>query len=229
MHPFFLVNRMSLLPCVEVNAPGEPESTVIWLHGLGASGHDFEPIVPELRLPTSMAVRFIFPHAPSIPVTINGGYVMPAWYDITEMTIDRKIDTRQIDASARAIHALIEREIENGIPAERIVIAGFSQGGAVGYEAALSYPERLGGLMAMSTYFATHDTIQLHSANAEIPIHIFHGKMDPVVPESLGQKAFELLLAKGYRPDYKTYAMEHSVHPNQIKDISMWLENVLTN
>ena len=218
---------MSLLPCVEVDPTGETDSAVIWLHGLGANGHDFEPIVPELRLPSSQNTRFVFPHAPSIPVTINNGHVMPAWYDILEMSIDRKIDTVQIEISTKAIHALIAREIEAGIPAERIVIAGFSQGGAVGYEAALSYPEQLGGLMTMSTYFATHETISLHPANADIPIFISHGTLDPIVPESLGQKAFELLLAKGYRPEYKTYSMEHSVHPNQIKAISEWLQKVL--
>ena len=219
---------MSLLPCVEVNPGGNPDSTVIWLHGLGANGHDFEPIVPELRLPDTLSTRFVFPHAPSIPVTINNGYVMPAWYDILEMSIDRKIDTAQIEASAGSIHALIESEIEMGVPADRIVIAGFSQGGAVGYEAALTYPEKLAGLMTMSTYFATNDTIALQPANANIPIFVSHGTLDPVVPEALGQKAFELLLAKGYRPEYKTYAMEHSVHPNQIKAISEWLQKVLT-
>ena len=220
---------MSLLPCVEVNPTDAADSAVIWLHGLGASGHDFEPIVPELRLPAELSVRFVFPHAPQMPVTINGGMVMPAWYDILEMSIDRKIDTAQIENSASAIHALIEREIDNGIPAERIVVAGFSQGGAVGYQAALSYSKRLAGLMTLSTYFATSDTVALEPTNADIPIFISHGTLDPVVPEQLGQKAFELLLARGYRPEYKTYGMEHSVHPNQIKDISDWLQKVLAN
>ena len=219
---------MSLLPCVEVNPATPPQHCVIWLHGLGASGHDFEPIVPELRLPDSLAVRFVFPHAPEIPVTVNGGYVMPAWYDILDMSIDRKIDTAQIEASSLAVQALIEREIANGIPAERIVLAGFSQGGAVAYQAALSYPRRLAGLMTLSTYFATHDTVTFDPANADLPIQIYHGDHDPVVPVLLGQKAFELLLAKGYRPAMKTYAMEHSVCPEQIVDISHWLQSVLT-
>ncbi|MEM7292796.1 MAG: dienelactone hydrolase family protein [Pseudomonadota bacterium] len=218
---------MSLLPCVEVNPAEEADSAVIWLHGLGANGHDFEPIVPELRLPESMNVRFVFPHAPSIPVTINNGYVMPAWYDITDMSIDRKIDTAQIEASAASIRNLVQREIDNGIPANRIVIAGFSQGGAVAYEVALSFSESLAGLMALSTYFATEPTILLHPANAAIPIHISHGTLDPIVPALLGQKAFERLLAKGYRPEYKTYAMEHSIHPNQIVDIGEFLKSAL--
>ncbi|MEM7207943.1 MAG: carboxylesterase [Pseudomonadota bacterium] len=218
---------MPLLPCVEVNPNGDPDSAVIWLHGLGASGHDFEPIVPELGLPESLKVRFVFPHAPSIPVTINNGFVMPAWYDITEMTIDRKIDTAQIEASAKSIHDLINREIDSGIPADRIVVAGFSQGGAVGYEAALSFPHRLAGLMTLSTYYATHDTLQHNPANADIPIFVSHGDLDPVVPPLLGQKAFQLLLAQGYRPEHKTYRMEHSVHPEQIVDIGAWLQRVL--
>lgn len=220
---------MSPLPCIEVNPSNEADSAVIWLHGLGADGRDFEPIVPELKLPESLSTRFVFPNAPSIPVTINNGLVMPAWYDITDMTIDREIDTGQLQASAKAVATLIDREIDRGLAADRIIIAGFSQGGAVGYEVALTYPESLGGLMAMSTYFATHGTIALHPANANLPIHIFHGTADPVVPEGLGQKAFELLLAKGYRPDYKTYPMEHSVCPQQIDDISSWMQKILAN
>jgi len=220
---------MPLLPCVEVNPMGEAESAVIWLHGLGANGHDFEPIVPELRLPRSLSTRFVFPHAPSIPVTINNGYVMPAWFDIIEMAIDRQIDTLQLEASAQSTNELIAREIERGIRAERIVIAGFSQGGAVAYQSALAYSERLGGLMTMSAYFATHDTIALHPANASLPIHIFHGRMDPMVPESLGRKAVKLLQEKGYQPEYKTYPMEHSVCPEQIGDISQWLQKVLAH
>ena len=219
---------MPLLPCVEVNPATPADSAVIWLHGLGADGHDFEPLVPELNLPPGLPTRFIFPHAPSIPVTINNGYVMPAWYDIVEMNIDRRIDTTQLEASAQAIQALIKRETDNGIAANRIILAGFSQGGAVGYQAALSYPEKLGGLMALSTYFATHDTIALHPANAALPIGIFHGTMDPVVPEPLGQKALALLQAQGYSPDYKTYPMEHSVCPQQVGDISLWLQKILT-
>jgi phospholipase/carboxylesterase len=220
---------MSLLPCVEVNPSKKPDSAIVWLHGLGANGHDFEAIVPELRLPESLSIRFVFPHAPSIPVTINNGFVMPAWYDITDMSIDRQIDTAQLEASAKAVRLLIEREIDRGIPANRIIVAGFSQGGAVGYEVALTYPGALAGLMAMSSYLATQNTIALHPANANLPIHIFHGTMDPVVPEALGQKAFEWLLAKEYRTVYKTYPMEHSVCPQQIGDISLWVQNVLAN
>ena len=219
---------MPLLPAIETNPAQTAENSVIWLHGLGADGHDFAPLVPELDLPDTLAVRFIFPHAPSIPVTINNGYIMPAWYDITELsTLDRHIDRAGLEASALAVHKLIDREIERGVAPEKIIIAGFSQGGAVGYEAALSYPKTLGGLMTLSTYFATHNSIALHPGNASIPLFISHGTQDDVVPEQLGQQAFELLLAKGYRPEYKTYAMGHSVCPEQIVDIAAWLKKTL--
>ena len=141
-----------LLRCVEIEPSAQATASVIWLHGLGASGHDFEPIVPELQLPADLAVRFIFPHAPQIPVTVNGGMVMPAWYDILAMDIDRKVDEAGVLASADAVDALIKQEIARGIPSERIIIAGFSQGGAVAYQAALRHPQPLAGLLTLSTY-----------------------------------------------------------------------------
>lgn len=218
---------MSYLPAVEIEPATPATAAVIWLHGLGADGHDFEPIVPELRLPPELAVRFIFPHAPTIPVTINGGYVMPAWYDILEMDIDRKVDVAQLEASANEINKLIEREIARGIPSERIVIAGFSQGGAVGYQVALSYPKPLAGLLAMSTYFATADTIQPSATNARLPIHIFHGTQDPVVPETLGLKAFQTLTTRGYQPAYSRYRMEHNVCAEEVAEIAQCLRTWL--
>ncbi len=151
---------MPLLPAIEHETSPNPDCTVIWLHGLGADGNDFAPIVPELHLPEDAAIRFIFPHAPAIPVTINGGFVMPAWYDILETDIARKVDTAGLMASAKAINGFITRELDRGIDSKRIVIAGFSQGGAVAYQVALSYEKPLGGLLAMSTYLATADTIQ---------------------------------------------------------------------
>lgn len=218
---------MSLLPAVELETRSNPDAAVIWLHGLGADGHDFEPIVPELNLPASLGVRFIFPHAPQIPVTINGGYVMPAWYDILEMTINRKVDTPQLEASASAIDAFIERERARGIDSRRIIIAGFSQGGAVAYECALRHPEPLGGLMALSTYFATRDTVQASGVNRGISILACHGVMDPVVPEALGHQAVQALQDMGYPVEYKTYRMEHAVQMDEIRDISTWLQQVL--
>lgn len=218
---------MKYLPCEIIETNEKPGAAVIWLHGLGATGHDFVPLVPELRLPADMKVRFVFPHAPSIPVTVNGGMVMPAWYDILSMSIAREIDTSQIMASAQATVKLVEREIERGIPSHKIVIAGFSQGGAVAYQAALSCDKSLAGLMALSTYYATKDTIKLAVENKDLPIHIFHGSQDQVVPEILGKQAFEALNAQGYRVDYQSYPMEHSVHPQQVKDMSAWLQKVL--
>lgn len=219
---------MSYLPCIEIEPETPATASVIWLHGLGASGNDFAPIVPELHLPDSLAVRFVFPHAPSIPVTVNGGMVMPAWYDILSMDIDRKIDQAQILQSAEAITALIEREIERGVDSNNIVIAGFSQGGAVAYQTALSYPKPLAGLMTMSTYFATHETLIPSDANKALEIFISHGTQDPVVPELLGQPAVELLRSKGYEPLYATYPMQHEVCLPQIQDISRWLQDRLS-
>lgn len=210
---------MSLLSCVEIEPAGKADAAVIWLHGLGASGHDFEPVVPELNLPADSAVRFVFPHAPMIPVTINGGMSMPAWYDILEINLGRKVDTGQLRASAAAVHALIEREIERGVDSSRIVIAGFSQGGAVGYEAALSYPRPLAGLLALSTYFATASDIALNEANRSLPIHVFHGVRDPMVPESLGHEATQILQAMGFEPGYSTYPIEHNVCLEEIVEI----------
>ncbi|WP_439135985.1 alpha/beta hydrolase [Pseudomaricurvus sp.] len=219
---------MSYLPCIEIEPQGSATASVIWLHGLGASGNDFAPIVPELNLPDSMAVRFVFPHAPSIPVTVNGGMAMPAWYDILSMDIDRKIDETQILQSAEAINALIDREIERGVESDKILIAGFSQGGAVAYQTALSYPKPLAGLMTMSTYFATHETLSPSAANQALEIFISHGTQDPVVPELLGQRAVELLRSKGYEPLYATYPMQHEVCLPQIQDISRWLQERLS-
>ncbi|MBP6496797.1 MAG: dienelactone hydrolase family protein [Psychrobacter sp.] len=200
---------------------------VIWLHGLGASGHDFEPVVPQLGLDADMAVRFIFPHAPNRPVTVNGGIVMPAWYDILEMSLERKVDVNQIEESAQQIEDLMAREVERGVKPEHIVIAGFSQGGAVAYHVALGYPERLAGLMTLSTYLATNDNISYSTANKDMPILIEHGTHDPVVPAILGEQAKQLLSEKGYNVAYHTYPMAHQVCMPQIQNIGKWLNKVL--
>jgi len=218
---------MDYLPCVEVEPASPATATVIWLHGLGADGHDFEPIVPELNLPEELAIRFIFPHAPSIPVTINNGSVMPAWYDILDADFERKIDEEQLLESATAVQALIDREIERGIDSRRIVIAGFSQGGAVGYQAALNYKKPLAGLLAMSSYFATVNTVDVYPANDQLPIEIYHGTNDPLINEQHGKNSVEFLKAIGFKPNYTTYPMDHSVCLEQIKDISEWLQKTL--
>ncbi len=214
---------MEDLPCVEVEPSASATASVIWLHGLGADGHDFEPIVPHLGLAADHAVRFVFPHAPAIPVTINNGFVMPAWYDILEMNLERRVDETQLRASAAAVARLVARENARGIDSRRIIIAGFSQGGAVAYELALSYPERLGGLVALSTYFATRDSIKLHAANADLPIMIGHGRHDPVVAESFGQASHDALSALGYPVEYHVYNVEHGVDLDEIKAIGAWI------
>ncbi|OZG72247.1 carboxylesterase [Hahella sp. CCB-MM4] len=219
---------MKLLPHIEVNPADPVRSTVIWLHGLGADGNDFAPVVPELQLPDELAVRFIFPHAPSLPVTVNGGYIMPAWYDILEMSIDRKIDTPQLLQSAQAIEAFIDREIERGIPSERIVLAGFSQGGAVAYQVAFGGRHMLAGVMGLSTYFATSETIHFTRQDPDFPILVCHGTLDPVVPEVLGQNACQQFSGRGFHPRYLTYPMEHQVCLEEIKDIGLWLREVLS-
>jgi len=217
----------SYLTCVEIEPSTPATASVLWLHGLGADGHDFEPIVPELRLPRDAGVRFVFPNAPVIPVTINGGMVMPAWYDILAMDVGREVDERQLLQSAAAVSALVGREIERGIDSRRIVIAGFSQGGAVAYQLALSDPRPLAGLLVLSAYFPTARTIRLHPANRELPILVCHGSLDPVVPEELGHQAHQTLLAMGYAAGYRTYPIGHNVSAEEIDDVSRWLRATL--
>ncbi len=217
----------SYLPCVEIEPPVAATRAVIWLHGLGANGHDFEPIVPELRLPPGAGVRFVFPHAPAIAVTINGGMHMPAWFDILELNINRRVDEVQLRRSAQAISALIDREIERGVDSHRIVVAGFSQGGAVAYEAALTYRQPLAGLLGLSSYFATAGSISPDPANKTLPISVYHGTQDPVVPEELGHQSYQTFLAMGHRAVYKTYPIGHNVCLEEIEDISRWLLDIL--
>ena len=218
---------MHYLPCVEIEPTQAATASVIWLHGLGANGHDFEAIVPELKLPEDLAIRFIFPHAPEMPVTVNGGYIMPAWYDIIEMSIERKVDETQLRQSASEVIKLVEREIERGVPASRIIIAGFSQGGAVAYEAALSYDKPLAGLLCLSTYLATKASLQRHEANQDIPVQIYHGSLDPVVPVSLGEDACATLKGWGYAVEYEAFPIEHSVCLEEVDGISQWIQQVL--
>lgn len=199
------------------------DACVFILHGLGADGHDFEPLVPALALPQDASVRFILPHAPRLPVTINGGMVMPAWYDIKEMSLDRRVDEAQLHASAERIQALVREQIGHGIDSRRIILAGFSQGGAVAYQAALSFERPLGGLLALSTYFATAESIALAEANRELPIEVHHGSFDPVVPEALGKAGFEAVKRLGYPAHYRQYPMAHAVCPQQVADIGRWL------
>jgi len=218
---------MSLLPAIELETSTTPDAAVIWLHGLGADGSDFASVVPELHLPADLGIRFIFPHAPAMPVTVNGGYVMPSWFDILAMGLDRKVNHAQLLASAAKINQLIDRERERGIDSRRIVLAGFSQGGAVAYQVSLSHPQPLGGLLALSTYFATSDSISLSEANRALPIELYHGAHDPVVPIALGQRAAQFLEAHGYDLAFRTYPMDHSVCPQQIAHLAEALRRFL--
>lgn len=206
-------------------AQDEIKKVVIWLHGLGANGHDFVPIVPELGL--TMAVKFIFPHAPSIPVTINGGYVMPAWYDILEMSdISRKVDTQGIQNSTDRILDIIKTEMGRGVALKDIVIAGFSQGGAVAYHTAMSV-DGLGGLMALSTYFATESAFkQGVKAQKSLPIFIAHGEYDDVVSPRFSAMAVDVLGQWGFAPERHSYTIAHQVSLQEISDIGVWLTKV---
>ena len=221
---------MKLLPAIEIESPNGAvvNASIIWLHGLGADGSDFAPLVPQLSLPDSFGIRFIFPNAPSIPVSINNGFVMPAWYDIKEVDIDRHVDEEQLKQSAAGVHALINREIDRGVDSSRIIVAGFSQGGAVSYEAGLTYPKPLAGIMALSTYFATATSIKVNPIQNSIPILICHGSMDPVVSEALGLKSAATLKNLGLVPEYNSYPMEHSLCPQQIMDIAAWMSRILS-
>ena len=221
---------MKLLPAIEMESPNGAvvNASIIWLHGLGADGSDFAPLVPQLGLPDSFGIRFIFPNAPSIPVSINNGFVMPAWYDIKEVDIDRHVDEEQLKQSAAGVHALINREIERGVDSSRIIVAGFSQGGAVSYEAGLTYPKPLAGIMALSTYFATATSIKVNPIQNSMPILICHGSMDPVVSEALGLKSAATLKNLGFAPEYNSYHMEHSLCPQQIMDIAAWMSRILS-
>jgi phospholipase/carboxylesterase len=217
-------DAVTLTPSSAANA------SVIWLHGLGADGHDFVPIVGELPLPQSLAARFIFPHARARPVTINNGYVMRAWYDITGLSRGNPEDAAGIRESENVVRGLIESEIAAGIAANRIVIAGFSQGGAIALQSALRYPQRLGGLLALSTYLPLANSLAAEAtpANRDLPILMCHGARDPVVPLALGSDARDVLTKVGYHVDWRTYPMEHQVCMEEIADIGAWLARILT-
>jgi phospholipase/carboxylesterase len=219
----------SLLPYVELESASQPSAAVIWLHGLGADGHDFASLVPELDLSGCPPIRFVFPHAPSMPVTVNGGYVMPAWYDILGPNLVSQQDAAGIQASERAIVALIAHEVARGIPAERIVLAGFSQGCAMALHTGLRLPQRLAGIMALSGYLPLADRLaaERHAANARTPVFMAHGTQDPVVVLARGEASRDALAALGQPIEWHSYPMPHSLHPREIADISAFLAQVL--
>ena len=217
----------ALLQAIELNTGLDPVGTVIWMHGLGADGNDFVPVVKELALPDELPLRFIFPHAPMRAVTINAGNIMRAWYDIIEISsIERKVDEAGIRESQRAIESLIEREIARGIAANRIVLAGFSQGGAIALQTGLRYPQALAGILALSTYLPLAATLEAEAsgANRNIPIFMAHGEQDTVIPISIAENSFKELGRLGYKTDWHEYPMAHSVSMEEIENIGAWLK-----
>jgi phospholipase/carboxylesterase len=214
-----------LLPAIEIDPSVPPRASVIWLHGLGASGHDFEPLIPELGLVEEHAVRFVLPHAPEQPVTINQGYVMPAWYDIVGLELTARQDEAGIRRSAVLLEALIAAERERGVPAGRIVLAGFSQGGAVALHTALRYPRRLAGVLALSTYLPLADRAagEMDPAQQGLPVFIGHGDQDTVVSPQVAARSREALEGLGCAVEWHGYAMAHSVCREELADIRVWL------
>lgn len=217
-----------LLPCVEVEPEATAERCVIWMHGLGADGHDFEPIVPDLGL-SALNVRFVFPHAPVIPVTINAGMRMRAWYDITSLGADRSPDVPGVEASAVRLADLLAREAERGVPSDRTVVAGFSQGGAIALHQGLRHPERLAGIVGLSTWMPTEASLdgEASPANAETPVFLAHGTLDPMVPVAAGELARDALARRGRAVDWRTYPMQHQVCQEEILDLAAFLRRCL--
>jgi len=218
------------LPTVEQETAANPAHSVIWLHGLGADGHDFAPIVPQLVAPGWPALRFVFPHAPVRPVTINNGMSMRAWYDIAAFDLNAKQDEAGMRASVAAVETLIAREHSRGVPSERILLAGFSQGGAIALSAGLRHAQKLAGIVALSTYLPLHTTLaaERHASNAATPIFWGHGLADPVVVVQRGLDSRDRLQALGYHVDWHTYPMLHAVNPQEIADLRDWLGQRLT-
>jgi phospholipase/carboxylesterase len=218
-----------LLESIEIETAPDPSVSIIWLHGLGADGNDFVPIVPELDLSGCPAIRFVFPHAPTMPVTINNGYVMRAWYDILGNDLVRREDEVGLRQSQQLVEALIARERSRGIPAERILLAGFSQGCAMTLQTGLRYPEKLAGLLCLSGYLPLHASVsdERHEANHDTPIFLVHGRDDPIIPINRAEQSRDMLQALGYEVEWHEYMMPHSVCEEELADISVWLKRVL--
>ena len=221
--------NMIMLETITLAPPSPATACVIWMHGLGADGNDFVPMVPELGLPRDHSVRFIFPNAPTMPVTINGGYVMRAWYDILAAELDKRADETGVRKSAVAIDELIADQRSKGIASKRIVLAGFSQGGVIALQTGLRYPEKLGGIMALSTYLACAETLgaEASSSNRDLPIFMAHGSMDPVISIALAKLSKARLDTHGYKVEWHEYGMPHSVCAEEIDDIAAFLKRVL--
>ena len=214
------------LEAIEIETAPDPRASIIWMHGLGADGNDFAPLADEIELP--LGVRYIFPHAPMMPVSINGGYVMRAWYDISDAAIRRE-DEAGVRASQQLVEDLLAREKSRGMAANRIVLAGFSQGGAIALQTGLRHGERLAGVMALSTYVPLADTLasEANPANRGVPIFMAHGSADPMIAFARATASRDLLQQQGYAPEWHEYRMPHSVCPQEIADIGAWLGRVL--
>lgn len=222
------MSNAELLQCVEIETADQPTASVIWLHGLGADGNDFAGIVPDLQLPAQLAVRFVFPHAPHMPISCNNGYVMRAWYDILHFDqISRQADVAGVNASVEMIRALIARENQRGVPSDRIILAGFSQGGAIAYTAGTLHPEKLAGIVALSTYLPAPELIQAGLSNQDTPIFAAHGSADPVVGLALGEAAKDTLSALGFTISWQTWPMQHSVCMPEIQAIGQFIRQRL--
>jgi phospholipase/carboxylesterase len=217
-----------LLPGIEIETASPPTASVIWLHGLGADGNDFVPIVPELKLPAALPLRFVFPHAPVRNVTINNGIAMRAWYDIAAADLNSRADIAGVRQSQAQVEALIAREKTRGIAASRIVLAGFSQGGVIALHTALRHQERLAGVIALSTYVVLADKLgdEAAAANRDVPIFMAHGTADPVVRLEWGDASRRALVANDYPVEWHTYLMEHSVCMEEIEAIGKWLGRI---
>jgi len=215
----------AILSHIVLESGKQPQYSIIWLHGLGADGQDFVPMVDELKLP--VAVRYLFPHAPQRPVTINGGFVMRAWYDIASDKIEAEQDSAGIRASQADIEALIAQEVSRGIPPQHIFLAGFSQGGAIALHTALRQTAPLAGVLALSTYLPLPESTQAEATtlSRQTPIFMAHGRDDTIVPCSLGAASRACLLEQGYTVAWHEYAMQHSVNEKELRDIEAWLKN----
>jgi phospholipase/carboxylesterase len=218
------------LETVELCTGDNPTAAIVWLHGLGADGHDFEPIVPFIRWSGAPAIRFVFPHAPVRPVTINGGMPMRAWYDILSLEGSREQDADGIESSVRGATRLIEREMERGIAPENIVVAGFSQGGAIATLAGMRFGRKLAGLVVLSSYLLFESSLaqSRDPANASLPVFVAHGTMDPMLPLSLGQEIVARVEAMGHEVEWHSYPIGHSVSPEEIEHLTAWLQQRLT-
>jgi phospholipase/carboxylesterase len=217
----------SILPHIVLDQGKTPKHSIIWLHGLGASGDDFVEVAESMHLPVAM--RYIFPHAPKHPVTINGGFIMPSWYDIADIDIAARQDAAGIHASQAEIEKFIAQEVARGVASENIFLAGFSQGGAIALHTGLRHPGRLGGILALSTYLPLAETLsqEVSLSATKTPVFFGHGKHDPVVPYTLGKMSADKLQQHGFQVDWHEYAMPHSVNAEEVNDIEKWLASKL--